>query len=98
MNLKRTFGTILTILGIVGLIYAAIGFVQHSGTPRELIVYGVLGLIFFFTGIGLVRNTGDVAKMFIKRIDMNSLCFQINPHFRTTYNCSFRDSISLPPL
>ena len=63
MNLKRTFGTILTILGIVGLIYAAVGFVQHTGTPRELIVYGILGLIFFFTGIGLVRNTGDVAKM-----------------------------------
>lgn len=63
MNLKRTFGTILTILGIVGLIYAAIGFVQNSGTPKELIVYGVLGIIFFFTGIGLVRNTRDVAKM-----------------------------------
>lgn len=63
MNLKRTFGTILTILGIVGLIYAAVGFVQQSGSPRELIVYGVLGLIFFFTGIGLVKNTQDVAKM-----------------------------------
>ena len=63
MNLKRTFGTILTIMGIVGLIYAAVCFVQESGTTRELIVYGVLGAIFFFTGIGLVRNTGDVAKM-----------------------------------
>lgn len=63
MNLKRTFGTILTILGIVGLIYAAIGFVQHSGSVRELIVYGALGVIFFFTGIGLVKNTRDVAKM-----------------------------------
>lgn len=63
MNLKRTFGTILTILGIVGLIYAAVGFVQHSDGTRELIVYGVLGVIFFFTGIGLVKSTGDVAKM-----------------------------------
>ncbi len=63
MNLKRTFGTILTILGIVGLIYAAIGFVQHSGSTRELIVYGILGVVFFFTGIGLVRNTQDTAKM-----------------------------------
>lgn len=63
MNLKRTFGTILTILGIIGLIYAAVGFAQNSGTARELIVYGVLGVIFFFTGVGLVRNTRDVAKM-----------------------------------
>jgi uncharacterized membrane protein len=63
MNLKRTFGTILTILGIVGLIYAAIGFIQGSEGAKELIVYGVLGIIFFFTGIGLVKNTKDVAKV-----------------------------------
>lgn len=62
MNLKRTFGTILTILGIVGLIYAAVGFVQSSESAKELIVYGVLGIIFFFTGISLVRNTKDVAR------------------------------------
>ena len=63
MNLKRTFGTILTILGIVGLIYAAVGFVQNTETAKELIVFAVLGVIFFFTGIGLVKNTRDVAKM-----------------------------------
>ncbi|WP_423146456.1 hypothetical protein [Rubrolithibacter danxiaensis] len=62
MNLKRTFGTILTILGIIGLIYAAVGFIQNSEGAKELIVYGILGIIFFFTGIGLVRHTQDVAK------------------------------------
>ena len=62
MNLKRTFGTILTILGIAGLLYAAIGFLQNSEDAKSLIVYGILGLIFFFTGIGLVRHTQDVAK------------------------------------
>ncbi|MXV14230.1 hypothetical protein [Hufsiella ginkgonis] len=62
MNLKRLFGTILTILGIVGLIYAAIGFVNGSSAAKPLIVYGILGVIFFFTGIGLVRSTQDVAK------------------------------------
>ncbi len=62
MNVKRTFGTILTILGIVGLIYAAIGFIQNSEGSKSLIVYGILGLIFFFSGIGLVRNTQDVSK------------------------------------
>lgn len=59
MNVKRTFGTILTILGIVGLIYAGIGFVNHSQNSRGLIVYGVIGIIFFASGISLVKNTKD---------------------------------------
>mgnify|MGYP005850052119 CR=1 FL=1 len=62
MNLKRIFGAILTILGIVGLIYAAILFVNTSdGTQnfKILAIYGVLGLIFFISGISLVRTTKD---------------------------------------
>lgn len=62
MNLKRVFGTILTVLGIIGLIYAAIGFVQNSEGYKMLIVVAILGVVFFFTGIGLVRNTTDQAK------------------------------------
>lgn len=61
MNVKRAFGTILTILGIVGLIYAGYGFVKHSLQTRELIVAAVIGLIFFVSGIGLVKNTKDEA-------------------------------------
>ena len=61
MNVKRIFGTILTILGIIGLIYAGIGFVNHTIQTRELIVTGIIGIIFFLSGIGLVRNTKDEA-------------------------------------
>jgi uncharacterized membrane protein len=61
MNVKRIFGTVLTILGIIGLIYAGVGFVNHSIQTRELIVIGVIGIIFFTSGIGLVRNTKDEA-------------------------------------
>jgi hypothetical protein len=61
MNLKRTFGAILTVLGIAGLIYTAVSFVQHSADIRTAIVIGVLGVIFFFTGISLVRTTKDEA-------------------------------------
>ncbi len=61
MNVKRTFGTILTILGIIGLIYSGWGFVQHSLQTRELIVVGIIGIIFFVSGIGLVQNTKDEA-------------------------------------
>lgn len=63
MNLKRIFGAILTVIGIIGLILAARGFINSQDNFRELIVYGVLGLIFFMTGIGLIKTTSDVAKM-----------------------------------
>ncbi len=62
MNLKRIFGAILTILGIVGLIYTAVLFNgKNSGTSdiKTLIIYGVLGFLFFLTGISLVRTTKD---------------------------------------
>ena len=65
MNVKRTFGVILTVLGIVGLIYAAILFLDTKGTENQiktLIVWGILGGIFFFTGIGLVKATKDDAR------------------------------------
>jgi uncharacterized membrane protein len=61
MNLKRTFGTILTILGIVGLIYTGVSIIQKTGAVTTLVVVGVIAIIFFFTGIGLVRNTKDEA-------------------------------------
>jgi len=62
MNLKRTFGTILTILGIVGLIYTGVGIIQHNANYTTLIVVGIIAIIFFFSGMGLVKGTADNAK------------------------------------
>ena len=65
MNVKRTFGIILTVLGIAALIYFASLFIKATGTGKQikiLIVYGFLGTIFFFTGISLIRNTRDDAR------------------------------------
>lgn len=61
MNLKRVFGTILTTLGIIGLIYAAILFANVSGGQgyKMLIIYGILGIVFFVSGIGLIKTTKD---------------------------------------
>jgi uncharacterized membrane protein len=59
---KRILGIILSVLGIAGLIYAGIIFVHGlSGTKniRALIFAVVLGAIFFFAGISLVRSTKD---------------------------------------
>ena len=64
MNLKRIFGTILTALGIGGLIYTAYLFSMTSGSNqdiRTLIIYGVLGFVFFLSGISLVKTTKDEA-------------------------------------
>lgn len=65
MNVKRVFGIILTVLGIAALIYFAVLFIDATGTQRQiriLVVWGVLGAIFFFTGISLIRNTRDDAR------------------------------------
>ena len=62
MNVKRIFGVILTLLGIGGLIYTAVLFANTSGNTHDvksLIIYGILGIIFFIAGIGLVRTTKD---------------------------------------
>ncbi len=62
MNLKRVFGAILTVLGIIGLIYTGFGVINHSNEITVLVVVGILAIIFFFTGISLVRTTKDEAE------------------------------------
>lgn len=61
MNLKRTFGAILTVLGIIGLIYTGYGIINHTSTATSLVVFGIISIIFFFSGMSLVRNTTDHA-------------------------------------
>ena len=59
---KRILGIILSIVGITGLILAAVGFMNGGDSSKHvksIVVYGILGAIFFFAGIGLVRNTKD---------------------------------------
>jgi len=53
---------LLTGLGIAGLIYTAVVFASTSGGTNDiksLIIYGVLGIVFFVSGISLVRTTKD---------------------------------------
>lgn len=62
MNIKRIFGAILTLLGIGSLIYTAQVFLSVTNSTldiKTLIIYGVLGLLFFVSGISLVRTTKD---------------------------------------
>ena len=59
---KRIIGIILTLLGVAGLIAAGYYFMQ-SGTGtrsiKSIVMYGILGIVFFGAGIGLIRNTSD---------------------------------------
>ena len=64
MNIKRVFGTLLTLLGIGALIYAGIIFMDKSVGKTDIktiILFGVLGSLFFFSGIKLVSNVKDEA-------------------------------------
>ena len=61
---KRILGIILSIAGIAGLILAAVKFMnggQGTRSIKEIFIYGILGAVFFFAGIGLIRNTKDKA-------------------------------------
>jgi hypothetical protein len=60
MNLKRVFGAILTVIGTAGLIYVAVLFVNSGNSSdgyKALIAYGLISLIFFVSGISLIRTT-----------------------------------------
>jgi hypothetical protein len=61
---KRTLGFILALIGVVGLILAGVNFLNggsNTHNVKQIIMYGVLGAIFFFAGVGLIRNTRDKA-------------------------------------
>lgn len=68
MNMKRTFGAILTILGILFIIWGAMAFLSGGGSMGGIaigkfnaIVPFIVGLIFFISGIGLIKGTKDEA-------------------------------------
>lgn len=61
---KRILGIILSLLGVAGLIYAGISFMNGGEGIRNIktiIFSGILGGIFFFSGIRLITNTNDKA-------------------------------------
>lgn len=64
MDLKQVFGTILTLTGAAILIFAVIivlggasSFFGLAVDGWEALVVGILGLIFFSTGINLIKHS-----------------------------------------
>ncbi|GHA60141.1 hypothetical protein [Pontibacter akesuensis] len=65
MNQKRTFGSLLTLLGIAGIIWGAYAFLMGGdggviGKYTAAVPF-IVGLIFFFSGINLIKTTKDEA-------------------------------------
>lgn len=59
---KRVIGIILVLLGVAGLIIAGVYFMGNNHETRNLkgiFLYGILGIVFFSAGVGLIRNTKD---------------------------------------
>lgn len=64
MNRKNILGTILTILGSGGLLFATIWFVNSSegaNNTKALVILSILSLVLFMIGINLVNNTKNLA-------------------------------------
>ena len=62
MNSKKIFGTLLTLLGIGGLIYVSVTCAITKGSNLNvisMIIFGALVLLFFISGISLIRTTKD---------------------------------------
>ncbi len=59
---KRILGILLSVLGILGLVYAGFSFLNNGEGTRNIktmIIFGLLGGIFFIAGISLISNTKD---------------------------------------
>lgn len=59
---KRVLGIILAILGMAALILAAVNFIngaQGTRNVKAIFAYALLGIIFFFAGVSLIRTTSD---------------------------------------
>lgn len=59
---KRILGFIFSLLGAAGLIIAGIQFMNGSGGTRNvksIVIYAILGAVFFFAGVGLIKSTKD---------------------------------------
>ena len=61
MNLKRTFGAILTVLGIIGLIYTGVQIIQHTGAATTLIVVGLIAIVVMSPVSDMVRPGSSIS-------------------------------------
>jgi len=62
MDIKRLFGVVLAVLGIGSFIYATVLFINLSESTHsfmEIVIYCILGLLLFISGISLMQKVRD---------------------------------------
>lgn len=69
VDLKSIFGTLLTILGVIIVLYACVAFLSDgkvilglSVNKTESIVPFLVGLVFFGSGIGLIKSINNTTR------------------------------------
>ncbi len=58
MGAKSIVGILLILMGLIGLIIGTFGIFGRNLTAQSPWIFAVLGLIFFSSGIGLMKSTG----------------------------------------
>ena len=58
MDVKKVMGLILTLLGIVGLIFGLLRIFGGETMDGNSWVFAILGFVFFSAGIGLMKSMG----------------------------------------
>lgn len=56
MKSKSTLGTVLTLLGIIGLVFAVVGEITSYISRSAFAGVTILGCIIFFAGVTLLRD------------------------------------------
>lgn len=56
MNIKKIFGILLLILGGVGLVLGVLGIFDQEVVAMSPWALAILGLIFFFSGVSLMKR------------------------------------------
>lgn len=59
MNLKRTLGAILALMGIIGIAYTATAIVQQEAPSIALLLIGIIGLLLISEGISIAYDTPE---------------------------------------
>lgn len=66
LDLKKVFGSVLTVLGILVVLFACVAFLSDGQpvlgftiTKAESIVPFVVGFLFFMGGLSLIRQTSN---------------------------------------
>lgn len=64
MNTKRNFGTFLSLIGMVALIFTALLMINTTGNQydfKNLAIYGLPGLLLLISGMGVTSSTKNEA-------------------------------------